>query len=240
VFDLPRGFSIPEAAAFAAVHLTAYYALVVLARPEKGAMVLVHSAAGGVGSALVQIARHLGCHVVGVVGSSHKVDVVRALGAEAVIDKSREDLWNRAELHAPTGYDAIFDANGVSTLRQSYRHLAPTGRLVIYGFHSMLPRAGERLSYLRLAWNWLRTPRFDPLDLTNKNRSVMGFNLSYLFDHTARLHQAMACLTGWVDEGVLRPPAITTYPLSRVADAHRDLESGRTVGKLVLLPEHAP
>ncbi len=238
VFARPRGFDAAASAGFCGVHLTADYAISELASVGPGDHILVHSAAGGVGTALVQLGRHLGCHVVGVVGGSHKVDVVRELGAAAVIDKSSTDLWPAAERQAPAGYKAIFDANGVATLRQSYQHTAPTGRVVVYGFATMLPRAGQRMNYLRLAWDWLRTPRFNPLALTTENRSVMGFNLSYLFEHEALLQHSMERLMARVDAGALRPPPVSTYPLSRVADAHRDLESGRTVGKLVLIPDH--
>lgn len=237
VFAAPERWSLIEAAGFLATHLTAYYAVVELANPRPEATVLVHSAAGGVGGALVRIAHKLECRVVGVVGASHKLEAAHASGCAEVIDTSRDDLWRTAERIAPVGYDAIFDANGVSTLRQSYRHLAPTGRLIVYGFHSMIPRGGRRLSWLRLLWDWLRTPRFDPLDLTDKNRSVMGFNLSYLFDHAALLRRSVDTLRMWAADGTLVPPQTTMYPLLRVADAHRDLESGQTVGKLVLIPK---
>jgi NADPH:quinone reductase-like Zn-dependent oxidoreductase len=236
VFRRPHGWSAEQAAALPATGLTAWYALLELAAPPRGAKLLVHSAAGGVGGVLVQLGRHLGCEVVGVVGSPHKVDEARALGAHLVIDRSSEDLWARAEAFAPAGYHAIFDANGVATLRQSYRHIAPTGRLVVYGFASMLPRAGQRRSFVRLAWHWLRTPRFDPFALTNENRSVMGFNLSYLFDHTERLERGMELLLGWADEGVLRPPPIEAFALHDAGQAQARLESGTTVGKLVLRP----
>jgi NADPH:quinone reductase-like Zn-dependent oxidoreductase len=236
VFDRPRGFTAQQAAGFPAVHLTAEYAIGVLARPSRGDAVLVHSAAGGVGLALVRLGKHMGCRVVGVVGASHKVEHAREAGAIAVIDTSAHDLWRAAERESPDGYAAIFDANGVSTLRQSYRHIAPTGRLVVYGFASMLPRADERMRWLRLAWDWLRTPRFDPFALTNENRSVMGFNLSYLFDHLGLLRTTMDKLLALADEGVLPPPPVTAYPLHEAASAHRALESGQTVGKLVLVP----
>ena len=98
------------------------------------------------------------------------------------------------------------------------------------------PRAGQRRSWLRLGWHWLRTPRFDPFAMTQKNRSVMGFNLSYLFDHTERLERGMALLLGWADEGVLRPPPVEAFSLRDAARAHARLESGATVGKLVLRP----
>lgn len=236
VFPLPPGLDATQAAALPAVSLTAWYALCELCRLRPHQRVLVHSAAGGVGGALVQIAKIHHCRVVGVVGGSHKIDVARELGADAVIDKSREPLWERARGEAPGGYDVVLDANGVETLRQSYRYLAPTGRLVIYGFHGMLPKLGGRPNYLELAVDWLRTPRFNPLALTNDNKSVLAFNLSYLFDRRDLLDEGMRALLGWVAAGALRAPPIHTYPLERVADAHRDIESGRTVGKLVLVP----
>lgn len=231
----PPQLDVLQAAAFPAVNLTAWFALFELAHPHRGDNVLVHSAAGGVGASLVQQARIAGCRVVGVVGAPHKVAAVEALGADLVIDKSREDLWARARAFAPDGYEVVLDANGVSTLRESERHLAAPGKLVIYGFHSMLPHNG-RLDWIRLAWDFLRTPRFSPLDLTNRNRSVMAFNLSYLFERKQYLHRGMTEMLGWLANGSLRPATVTTHPFARVADAHRALESAQTVGKLVLVP----
>jgi len=163
-----------QAAGFPTVFLTAYYALFELAHPRPGQTLLVHSAAGGVGSALLQLGRIVGCRTVGVVGSSHKVETARALGAEVVIDKSREDLWRAAEKAAPRGYDVVLDANGVATLRENYRHLAKPGKLVIYGFHSMLPRQGRRPNWVKLASDFLRTPWFDPLKLSLKQGRSRG------------------------------------------------------------------
>jgi synaptic vesicle membrane protein VAT-1 len=237
LFLRPRAFSAAQAAGFPTVFLTAYFALFELAHPRPGARVLVHSAAGGVGGALLQLLRILGCTSVGVVGASHKVASARALGADVVIDKSREALWPAAERAAPQGYDVVLDANGVSTLAQSYRHLARPGKLVVYGFHSMLPREGGRPRWARLARDWLRTPRFNPLQLTNANASVLAFNLSYLFERRDVLAEGMARLLAWVDEGRLVAPPVTVLPLAQVAEAHRALESGQTVGKLVLTPD---
>ncbi len=235
VVSLPAALSMEAAAGFPAVALTAWYALFELAHPRAGDTLLVHSAAGGVGSLLVQLGKLAGGRVIGVVGAGHKVAAAQALGAAAVIDKSAQPLWKQVEQLAPGGCDIILDANGASTLKHSYRHLAPMGRLVVYGFHSMLATHGGIPNRLKLALDYLRTPRFSPFDLTTRNRSILGFNLSYLFDQADLLERGLQQLLGWLEQGKLVAPNITTYPFDRVADAHRDLESGQTIGKLVLV-----
>jgi NADPH:quinone reductase-like Zn-dependent oxidoreductase len=236
VFRRPPTLTEVEAAAMPSVHLTAWYALFDLAHPRPGARVLVHSAAGGVGTVLVQMAKLAGANVAGVVGGAHKVELVQRLGADVVIDKSRVDLWRAAQRFAPDGFDVILDANGVSTLRESYAHLRRTGKLVVYGFHSMMPRAGGRPNWPKLALDWLRTPRFDPLEMTGASKSVLAFNLSYLFDRQDLIDDGLGAVERWFREGKLVAPPVTTYPLAEVGRAHADLESGRTTGKLVLVP----
>lgn len=234
VFPVPEGWSVAEAATFPVIFLTAWFALHKLAHARSGETALIHSAAGGVGGALLQFCRHAGVRALAVVGAAHKVDVARALGADAVIDKSAESLWPAVERLAPEGVDMVFDANGYSTLRESYRHLAPVGRLVVYGFHAMLPHTGGRPNPLRLLAGYLRTPRFNPIHMTRENRNVLAFNLSYLFDRGNLLNDAMQELLALVRDGALRPPRVAVYPLADAAQAHRDLESGRTTGKLAL------
>lgn len=235
VFTKPDSLTFEQAATIPAVFLTAWYSLFELAHPRPGHKVLVHSAAGGVGSTLLQLLKILGCESVGVVGSSHKVAAAKAFGASHVIDKSTEDLWQQAERFAPEGYSVILDANGVSTLAQSYGHLRRSGKLVVYGFHSMLPKTGGRANWPRLIIDWLRTPRFNPIDMLPLSRSVMAFNLSYLFDRLDIVHEGMGAVAGWLAEGKLVPPPVTTYPFADVARAHRDIESGTTIGKLALI-----
>ncbi|MBK9034279.1 MAG: zinc-binding dehydrogenase [Myxococcales bacterium] len=236
VFARPSTTSVVQAAAIPAVFMTAWYALFELAHPRRGAKVLVHSAAGGVGGALIQLATLVGCEVVGVVGGSAKVATATAAGAAHVIDKSTTALWPAAARWAPAGYDVILDANGVSTLGDSYRHLRRGGKLVVYGFHSMMPRSGGKPSWPKLALDYVRTPRFSPLEMTNHGKSVLAFNLSYLFDRDDLIQEGMAQLAGWLEAGAIVAPPVVTYPLADVARAHADIESGKTVGKLVLVP----
>jgi len=227
-------FSADDWAAFPTVFLTAYHGLFHHFIVRPGMKVLVHSAAGGVGGALLQLGKIAGCEMVGVVGSSHKVKTALDLGAERVIDKSRDNLWTKAREISRDGFDVIFDGNGPSTLRQSYRHLAPTGKLVAYGFHSFFSKRGGSLNYFKLLLQYLRLPRWNPLEMTNDNKSIISFNLSYLFHRSDLLGEAMEHLVTWVEEGRIKPAPLQRFPLEKVADAHRALESGVTVGKLIL------
>lgn len=234
VFAVPAGLDPARAAGVPTVFLTAWFALRELAHLRGGERLLIHSAAGGVGCAAVQLAREAGAEITAVVGAAHKRALPLALGAQHVVVKSEEDWRIAADRIAPQGYDVILDPNGVSTLGDSYARLAPLGRIVIYGFHSMLPRRGGRPQWLKLAWDWLRTPRFNPLRLTMDNRSVLAFNLSFLSARADRMIPAMEAVLAGIAAGRLQPPPVTVYPFDEVARAHRDLESGQTQGKLVL------
>jgi NADPH:quinone reductase-like Zn-dependent oxidoreductase len=236
IFSIPQGskFTPDQWAAFPAVFLTAYHGLFhnIVLRPQM--TILVHSAAGGVGGALLQLGKIAGCRMIGVVGSSHKIDTALTCGADGVINKSKEDLWARAEEICPEGFDVVFDANGPATLKQSYRHLAPSGTLVAYGFHSMLSTRRGIPNYFKLIYEYFRVPRFNPLDMTQANKSLAAFNLSFLFHRMDLLEEAMGDLVRWVEEGKIKAPALQGFPAEKVADAHRALESGKTVGKLIL------
>ena len=182
LFPRPSEWSAAEAAAFPTVSLTAWYALRELSKLRPGARVLVHSAAGGVGGAATQVAVACGARVTATVGSARKIDVARQAGAEHVIDKAA-DVWHeKAKQLVPEGFDVVLDAHGAESLRRGYALLAPAGRLIVYGFHGLLTRGKDRPNYLRLALGYLRTPRFNPFDMTQHNRGVLAFNLSYLFD----------------------------------------------------------
>jgi NADPH:quinone reductase-like Zn-dependent oxidoreductase len=185
--------------------------------------------------ALLQLARLAGVEATGVVGSAHKVVAAKALGAAHVIDKSAADWVSAAKAIAPGGFHAVFDANGVSTLQASFDALAPMGKLVIYGFASMLPKDG-RVNWLKLAWDWWRTPRFNPLAMTTGNRSVLAANLSFLSAEAPMLREGMRWLLERFADGRLVPPPVQAFPLVDAAQAQRRIESGQSVGKLVLIP----
>jgi len=246
---IPDGISTKDAAAIPAVSLTALYALflagVYPVVPNKqfqysNRAVLIHSAAGGVGSMLVQMAKLVGMFpVVGIVGSSSKVSAVEKLGCDVVIDKSTSaNFWKAVEDAVPNGlYAVIFDANGVSTLQQSYNHLSPTGRLIVYGFHSNLPIGRDMLSpweWIQMAFRQSRMPTFDPMQMTVSNKSVLAFNLSFFAEETQLVSTLLDQVVQWLSEKKLKCPTVVEMTMEHIADAHNYIQSGKSIGKIVI------
>lgn len=233
-----------EAASIPTVSLTALYSLYLGGQypaseisPSNKA-ILIHSAAGGVGSLLVQLSKLIGMSpVVGVVGRSGKVDAVKALGCDVVIDKSTEDLWKTAEKASPEGYAVIADANGVSTLKHSFDHLTAAGRVIVYGFHSNLPLGQDMLSpmeWIRMIAKVFQTPKFDPMELTASNKSICGFNLSFFVREIGMLGKMYEQISSWISEKKLEFPRIVEMDMSEVARAHELIQSGKSIGKIVM------
>ena len=234
LWKMPPDWNFPKAASFAVAYLTAYYGLYCVGHLIKSDVVLVHSAAGGVGTALTHLLKMNGNTSIGIVGTTEKVSSVKEAGADLVIDKSLEDLWKRAEEISPEGYDIILDANGASTLKESYNHIKPAGRLLVYGFSSMFSRSGHK-NWPKLIKDYFRTPSFNPFELTGSNKTVSGFNLIYLFERVDLFREIMSNLVKWSVNGLIPPMPISEFAFDDAAEAHRVLESGKSVGKLVLV-----
>jgi NADPH:quinone reductase-like Zn-dependent oxidoreductase len=204
----------------------------------NGKAALIHSAAGGVGSMLIQIASLCGYSpIVCVVGSKHKIDFCKKLGAQLVIDKSSDNLWKKCEEIAPLGFAAVFDANGVSTLHESYNHLAPCGRLITYGFHTNLPKDSSYLdpvSWIGMIFKMSKMPKYDPMDMVVSNKAVLGFNLSFLANELDMIEAYMSQIVTWLEDGKLVIPSVTLIPMRETRKAHSLIQSGKTTGKLVV------
>jgi NADPH:quinone reductase-like Zn-dependent oxidoreductase len=179
-------------------------------RVSAGQRVLVLGASGGVGHLAVQVARHLGAHVTGTARTS-KLDVVAAVGADVVLDHTREEL-------PVAGYDVVVDTGGGRPLGEVRRLLTPAGTLVIVGAET-----GGR--WLGGTDRQLRAMAVDPF--------VRHSLRSFLATETTADLDALAAL---VDEGAVRPVVDRSYGLDGVADALRRLLAGEVRGKLVVRP----
>jgi synaptic vesicle membrane protein VAT-1 len=192
--------------------------------------ILIHSAAGGVGSMLIQMSKLLGLSpIVGVVGQD--------LGCDFVIDKSQSKIWETARTVSPDGFITIMDPNGIDTIQQSYEHLAPGGRLIIYGFHTILPIGKDLLSpmqWIKMGLKMNKMPKIDFMDMVNQNKSILAFNLSFFTNECNLLSELFNQIVLWLLEKKLHLPSITEMSMVSIAQAHHLIQSGTTMGKLVI------
>ena len=234
---IPPAWSFAEAAAFPVQALTAWYALIELGALAPGDGVLVHSAAGGVGLNALAILASRGARVVATVGRPAKRDFLVercGLTTSQVIVRDRRGFGPQLDRALAgldlDGFDLVLDAVAGPFFRPAYDRLRPEGRIVLYGAADLMPRRA-RPNYLRLALRYLRRPRLDPLRMIADNKSVMGFNLIWLWEQADRLPRAydqLALLTA-------RPPFIgRRFGFREAPAALRYLQSGESIGKVVL------
>ncbi len=231
VTPLPARWSFAEGAGFLVQGLTAYYALTQLGNLQPGMTVLIHSAAGGVGILANRICQKVGAYTIGTVGQASKVDFLQqheAFGAVLLRDKQfpqklRQALQQRSLL-------LIMECIGGKILEQGWEAMAPMGRMVVYGnasFSSHSPRP----NYPMLVWKFLRRPKIDPLRLPTQNKSLMGFNLIYLYEQVDLMHQLLRELQALH----LAPQHIGhTYGFAEMHQAIHLFQRGKTVGKVVV------
>ncbi|MFD3003450.1 alcohol dehydrogenase catalytic domain-containing protein [Pontibacter toksunensis] len=231
VIPLPDDWSFEEGAGFLVQGLTAYYALTELGNLQKGMTVLIHSAAGGVGILANRICKKYGAYTIGTVGQAGKVDFLRKEEAyDAVIlrdssfyDKLKNTLADRPLL-------LIMECIGGKILKQGWKAMAPMGRMVVYG-NASFSSHGSTPNYPRLIWKFLKRPKIDPLRLPTQNKSLMGFNLIYLYEQTEMMHQMLHRLQALQ----LRPQHIGhVYGFDEMHEAIQLFQRGNSVGKVVV------
>jgi synaptic vesicle membrane protein VAT-1 len=230
-FRFPDQLSDAEAAAIPVVYLTAALALYRLAAITAGETVLVHNAGGGLGIAATQLARLRRATVIGT-ASAAKHDALRSFGVDHAIDYRSADV--PAEVRRLTkgrGVDVILDPIGGRSFGVSYTMLAPLGRLVMLGVSSM---AADRRQIARVLRSWWAMRGFSPVSLLNKNRGVFGLNVGHLWEEQRQLRSVMELIMTEFSAGRLQSIVARTFPLERVADAHRFIHDRANIGKVVL------
>ncbi|HKD65585.1 MAG TPA: quinone oxidoreductase [Candidatus Binataceae bacterium] len=219
VMELPDYMSFEQAAAFPIAVLTAWHMLHTCDDTRAGQSVLVHSAAGGVGIAAVQIAKAAGAQVIGTVSSDDKIDLVRRFGADHVINYESGDFAEQTmKLTDGRGVDLILDAVGKPTFQKGLRCLAPLGHLILFGRAGGLP---ERLNVM---------------ELLAKSIKVSGFAVTMIYAFHDIHKRAVDAVFRLAREGKLTVPIGGKFPLAEAPKAHRFMESRRSTGKLMLIP----
>ncbi|WPP50020.1 alcohol dehydrogenase catalytic domain-containing protein [Catalinimonas niigatensis] len=234
VIPLPPAWSFEEGAGFLVQGLTAYYALKELGNLQRGMTVLIHSAAGGVGILANRICKKYGAYTIGTVSQTKKIDFLRAqeayddviLRGDDFDEKLKSTLKDRS-------LNLIMECIGGKILKQGWEIMAPMGRMVVYGSASFTSH-GYRPDYPRLIWKYLRRPKIDPMSLPTQNKSLMGFNLIYLYEQTDMMHQLLDELQA-LD---LKPQYVGhVYGFEAMHEAIRLFQQGKTVGKVVVKVE---
>lgn len=221
VWPLPAAVDTETGAAFPIAGLTAYNTLTLAGRLAEGETVVVHSAAGGVGTTASQIARVLGAgQVIGTVGDRAKEAAAREAGCDEVVVRGEEDFAARVnELTGGAGADLILDSIAGETMARGLDCLAPFGRLVAFGISS--GEAGQALS-----------TQLHPL-----NRAVVGYSSGHYRRFRPEALRAPAeAVLGMLADGRLRLVIGARFPLAEAAKAHELIESRASIGKILLIP----
>ncbi len=231
---LPDHIDNPTATALATQYSTAYYAAEEMVRLHKGDHVLIHAAAGGVGTALIQLAKHHQCIIYGTASAPKKLAYLKEQGVHYPINYKESDWVDVIQKIAPDGkVDVIFDSIGGDYVKQGMSLLHSGGRMVCYGASSMTSR---KKNPLKTAWKALQFGLYHPVQFMMSSKALVGVNMLRIADFKPQILQR--CLTEVVDltnKGILKPTIGGIFPIDQLAEAHDQLERRKTIGKIVVI-----
>src|ERR1700676_1245391 len=217
---VPQGVNDQQAASAMLQGMTAHYLSHDTFPLKRGQTALVHAAAGGVGSLLVQMAHHIGARVIATVSTDEKANIARQAGADEVILYTKTDFETETKrLTGGKGVDLVYDGVGKTTFEKGLNVLRPRGMMVLFGGSS-----GP-------------VPPFDPILLSQKGSLYLTRPaLVHYIASTDELRMRSSAVFGMISTGRLKLRIEHTYPLAEAQRAHRDLEARKTTGKLLLIP----
>lgn len=228
---IPDSINFIQAIPLVLNYLTAYQMLTRIARVQAGEQILVHGAAGGVGTALLELAGLMKLKSWGT-ASKAKHHIIEGYGA-SLIDYKTKDFVQAVQSQTEDGVDVVFDAIGGKNWQKSLRVLRPGGRLIGYGFSAAAPNGRKNLVSMVAAL--VRSPRLSPLDMLSLNIGILGYSVGILRDRRRDWYREdLLTLLELCSQGKLKPVISETFPLSKAVDAHRLLSQSKVVGKLVL------
>ena len=181
VLPMTPGWTFEEGAAYLVQVLTAYYGLVNLANIQQGSTVLIHSAAGGVGLWANRIAKKFDAFTIGCVGSSSKLELLKNEGYDHGFVRGEHFKADLKRLVGDRKLNIVMECIGGRIFMDSYLAMASEGRMIVYG-SARYAQPGNRPNYLKLLYDYYKRPKLDPQKMIEQNKSVMGFNLIYLYE----------------------------------------------------------
>jgi NADPH:quinone reductase-like Zn-dependent oxidoreductase len=228
---IPDSLNIAEGTALCTQYATAYYCAVMAANLREGEKVVIHAASGGVGSALLQYAKHKRCEIYATTSSDSKMSLLKEVGATYVINSSKGNFYDAIRKHSPHGVDVIFDALGGKFVKQGIKLLNSGGRIVCYGASQM---TGTSL------WGRIKAGLqfgiYHPAQLMMPSKSLLGVNMLQIADKRPELLQlCLQQVMKLYTDGVFKPAEGKIFSASEIATAHRYLQEKKAIGKVALI-----
>lgn len=229
LIEVDEDMEASAACALGTQYCTAWHAAMQATQLRAGERVLIHAAAGGVGTALVQLARWKGCEIIATAGSKEKVEYLKASGVAQAIHYREV---NYAEQVEAKSIDVAFNSLGGKSFKKDLSLLRPTGRMLLYGAAERSGKKGGALATLKLVWDM---GILIPITLVGSSKSIQGVNMLRVADHkpewiAAALHELKSLLK----EGHIHPQSGGLFPIDQLAEAHHLLESRQSTGKLAV------
>lgn len=230
---IPDRMTVPEATALTTQYCTAYYCIAEMVNLFPGDKVLIHSAAGGVGTALMQYARYKECEIFASTGSENKVELLKQMGAHHVINtaKMEFDVYIE-EATRGDGVDVIFDAMGAGFMRRGIKVLSPGGRMVSFGASEM----SDSTNILSKINKGLQFGIYHPAEFIMTSKSLIGVNMLRIADgKPLMLKRCLENVVRLVEEGVFKPQVGKLFKAEEIAEAHKYLEGRKSTGKVACI-----
>ena len=230
VFAANEALSPEENAALVVNFMTAWVALKKQARLTVGESVLIQAAAGGVGTAAVQIAKAMGTKVYGTASRPEKLELIRGLGADVAINYANED-FSQIIKNEEGGIDCVLEVVGGEVFKKSVGLLKPFGRLVVIGFASISFKRGNPYTWWK---TWRDAPKVNVMNMAQGSYGISASHIGYLTALPEVAKEAYAEMKEFINEHDIRPHVGRVFDFEDMPDAHRFMESRESMGKIVV------
>lgn len=233
VFRLPEKMSFEEGAALPVVYLTAYTMMFFTGHLREGATVFIHSAAGGVGLAAIQLAKTKSCTIIGT-ASPGKHAFLREQGVHHPLDSGNDWVAPTRAIVGDKGLDLVLDPVGGKSWGEGYDLLGDCGRLVAFGLSAA--SSGKKRSLIHAAMQVMGIRKYNPMKLMDDNKTVTGVNMGHLFHRLDLLKPQFEALLDMYREGKIAPHVDKSFKFDEAAAAHHYIHDRKAIGKVVLVP----
>ncbi|NXL82926.1 VAT1 protein, partial [Alectura lathami] len=234
-FLMPEGMSFEEAAALPVNYVTAYMILFDFGNLRPNQSVLIHMAAGGVGTAAIQLCKTVENVTIFGTASASKHNSLKESGVAHPIDYRTMDYVEEVRKISPKGVDIVLDPLGGSDTAKAFHLLKPMGKVIIYGAANLV--SGQKRNLIVMAKTWWNQFSINALQLLQKNKAVCGYDLGHLNKEQDLIRGVLVTLINLYNQGKIKPKIDSVWSFDQVADAMRHMQEKKNVGKIILVPE---